>query len=83
MATPGILVKTTSSTVPTPCKYESTATDFMGSSGHSLILVRTLCSSECPVAKTGQLEDIVGIDREEIKRMERRLVSRCADATQL
>eukprot|EP01043_Picozoa_sp_COSAG02_P037205 COSAG02_NODE_2775_length_8040_cov_9.109365_10_plen_166_part_00 len=37
-----------------------------------------ICSSECPVAKTEQLEEIVGINREEIKRMECWLVSQCA-----
>lgn len=34
-----------------------------------------ICSSECPVAKTEQLEYIVGINRVKIKRMEHWLVS--------
>jgi hypothetical protein len=38
-----------------------------------------ICSSECPVAKTEQLEEIVGINREEIKKMECWLVSKIDD----
>ena len=36
----------------------------------SMWVASKICSSECPVAKTEQLEEIVGIDREEIKSME-------------